>query len=134
MSLQNPDAMQSLADRFFGGIECADIEAVRDCYHDDVQVWLNTSGIPKNRDENLQALSGLAAKTSSRTYLDRRLSVTPEGFVQQHVLHAVHHLGPEMRLPAVLVCVVKDNRIVRIDEYFDSAPLMAWYAAIEASA
>lgn len=133
MTLQNPAQMQALADRFIGGIEQADIETVRDCYDPDVRVWLNTAGAEKNREENIQVLAGLAAKTASRTYQDRRVTPTPDGFVQQHVLHAVHLKGPELVLPAILVCTVKDNRIARLEEYFDSAPLLAWYAAIEAA-
>lgn len=134
MSLHNTaDAHAELANRFFNGIENGDVATVRDCYHPDVQVWLNTAGVAKNRDENLAVLSGLVAKTSSRRYLDRRIIVTPDGFVQQHVLNAEHLKGPVLNLPAALVCAVKDSRIVRIDEYFDSAHLLAWYAAIEAA-
>ena len=130
----NPADMQALADRFMGGIERGDIETVRDCYDPQVRVWLNTAGVEKSRDENLDVLAGLIAKTSARAYLERKVTPTPEGFVQTHVLHATHLSGPVLDLPAVLVCTVQNNRIVRLQEYFDSAPLMAWYAAIEAAA
>ena len=134
MTTQNLKEIQTLADRFIGGIEQGDIATVRDCYDPQVRVWLNTNGIEKTREENLEILSGLVAKTSSRQYLNRTITPTATGYVQTHVLHAVHLKGPVLDLPAALICTVENARIVRLQEYFDSAPLMAWYAAIEAAA
>ena len=133
MSNDHNKSMQAVAERFFGAIESGDIDTVRDSYHPDVRVWLNTVGIDRTRSENTEVLAGLVGKTSSRQYVDRRLAPTPDGFVQQHVLRAVHKSGPVLELPAALVCKVENDLIVRLDEYFDPAPLMAWYAAIEAA-
>ena len=47
-----------------------------------------------------------------------RLAPVPGGFVQQHVVR-----GRALVLPAVVVCQVRDGRITRLDEYFDSAQL-----------
>jgi hypothetical protein len=73
-----------------------------------------------------RTLRGLIAVTGRRQYLDRRLSVTPEGFVQQHVLVAERSGRPDLRLPACLVCTVANERITRLDEYFDSRALDVW--------
>jgi ketosteroid isomerase-like protein len=43
------------------------------------------------------------------------------GFVHQHVLSGTRKDGARLSLPACLVCEVKDGRITRLDEYFDSA-------------
>jgi ketosteroid isomerase-like protein len=48
--------------------------------------------------------------------------VFPGGFVQQHVLRGTRkHDGERLALPACIVCAVKDGKITRLDEYFDSA-------------
>ena len=47
---------------------------------------------------------------------------------------ALGFLGPVLILPAVLVCQIQDDRIIRLDEYFDSAPLIAWRAQADAAA
>lgn len=121
-------AILALADRFIEAIQKGDIDTVRVCYHPDARIWLNTAGQAVDRDGNIEVLTGFAGRTTSRIYQDRKVQVTTDGYVQQHVLHAVHVKGPLLVLPAVLVCTVKDGQIIKLDEYFDSAPLEAWRA------
>ncbi|MNH95336.1 SnoaL-like domain protein [compost metagenome] len=127
-----PDDILALADRFIEAIQAGDLEAVKDCYHPEVAVWLNTTGAAVDRAGSLAVLAGFAARTSERRYEARRVRALPDGYVQQHVLHAVHKAGPVLILPAVLVCQVRDGRIIRLEEYFDSAPLIAWRAEANA--
>ncbi len=127
-------AIRALADRFIKAIQAGDIETVKACYDPSVVVWLNTVGIGVDRQTNLDVLSGFVEKTSERRYQNRRVETFPGGYVQQHLLKATHVKGPVLELAAILVCQVKDGVIVRLDEYFDSAPLTAWYAQIKACA
>ncbi len=124
----------ALADRFIDAIQRGDIQALKDCYHPDARIWLNTFGEAVDRDSNVKTLTGFLERTSSRDYRDRKVRVTADGYVQQHVLHATHVSGPLLILPAVLICTVEDNRIIRLEEFFDSAPLQAWRAQATASA
>lgn len=127
-------AVLALADRFIEAIQAGDIETVKACYHPDVVVWLNTAGVGVDRRANLEVLAGFIGKTSERRYQNRRVQAFPGGYIQQHLLRANHVKGPVLELAAALVCQVQDGVIVRLDEYFDSAPLTAWYAQITASA
>lgn len=127
-------AVHALADRFIEAIQAGDIETVRACYHPDVVVWLNTAGVGVDRQANLQVLTGFVSKTSERRYQNRRVQAFSGGYVQQHLLKATHIKGPGLELAASLICQVQDGVIVRLDEYFDSAPLTAWYAQIAAAA
>lgn len=127
-------ASRALADRFIQAIEAGDIETVKACYDPSVIVWLNTAGVGVDRATNLEVLSGFIAKTSQRQYLDRRVQTFPGGYVQQHLLKTTHVKGPVLELAATLVCQVQYGLIVRLDEYFDSAPLTAWYAQVKACA
>jgi ketosteroid isomerase-like protein len=130
----NEGQIRALADRFMAAIEAGDIEGVKRCYHPDVVVWLNTAGKGVDRQSNLDVLAGFVGKTSDRRYENRRVRVFDGGFVQQHLLRTTHLSGPVLELAATLVCEVRDDQIVRLDEYFDSAPLTAWYAQIAAAA
>lgn len=127
-------AVLALADRFIEAIQAGDIATVKACYHPDVVVWLNTAGVGVDRQANLGVLTGFVGKTSERRYQNRRVQAFPGGYVQQHLLKATHVKGPVLELAATLVCQVQNGVIVRLDEYFDSAPLTAWYAQISASA
>jgi ketosteroid isomerase-like protein len=121
------DTAQFVA-RFFDAIEAGDIDAVAACYADDVVIWHNTDGLSSSKAENLQVLAGFVKHTPFRRYEDRRVAVFPGGFVQQHVLKSARRDGSEVALHAAIVCAVKDGRITRLDEYFDSAELAAWRA------
>nr|WP_312449299.1 nuclear transport factor 2 family protein [Brevundimonas naejangsanensis] len=140
MTATDDDRILALADRFIAAIQTGDIEAVKACYHSEAEVWLNTAGVAVNREANLAVLAAFVAKTSERRYEDRRVRILPGGpnrpggYVQQHVLHATHKAGPVLVLPAVLVCQIQDDRIIRLEEYFDSAPLIAWRAQADAAA
>ncbi|MNX21846.1 hypothetical protein D3C86_518120 [compost metagenome] len=127
-------ALRALADRFIEAIQAGDIETVKACYDPTVVVWLNTAGVGVDRQANLEVLAGFICKTSERQYQNRRVQTFPGGYVQQHLLKAIHVKGPVLELAATLICQVQDGVIIRLDEYFDSAPLTAWYAQISASA
>jgi ketosteroid isomerase-like protein len=61
-----------------------------------------------------------------RHYTRRRLEVFEGGFVEQHLLRGKLADGREVSLAACIVCKVRDGRITRLDEYFDSAELEKW--------
>jgi ketosteroid isomerase-like protein len=46
-----------VAARLFAAIEAGDIDAVRELYHPDVEVWHNTDGLAQSRDANLATLA-----------------------------------------------------------------------------
>ena len=58
---------------------------------------------------------------SERKYTRRERVVVPGGVIQQHDLDGVLPDGTKYHLPACIFFKVKDGRITRIDEYFDSA-------------
>jgi len=123
--MTQPDTV-NLAKRFFDAIEAGDIAAVGDCYAEDAVIWHNTDLLESTKSENLAVLADFVRQVPVRRYQDRRLTVTDDGFVQQHRLSCPRQDGSSRELHAVLVCQVRDGRITRLDEYFDSAQLAAW--------
>jgi len=115
------DDIRALAQRFFDAVENGDVEALRGIYAPDAIIWHNTDELETTVADNLEVLAGFVKRISERRYRDRRVQVFDGGFVQQHVLHGVRADGVAVSLPACLVCLVKDGRITRLDEYFDSA-------------
>jgi ketosteroid isomerase-like protein len=119
----------ALARSLFDAIERGDVDAVAAAYADDVVVWHNTDRQAGTKADNLKVLSGFVRGVPTRRYEERRLAATPTGFVQQHVLKATLRNGAQVELPACIVCEVRDGKITRLDEYFDSAHLAAFAAA-----
>jgi ketosteroid isomerase-like protein len=114
--------MRALAKRFFDYVEAGDVDGLVGCYAPDARIWHNTDEQEQGPDDNAKTLRGMVTRISDRVYDNRRVSVFPEGFVQQHVLRGTRsHDGVRVALPACIVCEVKDGKITRLDEYFDSA-------------
>ena len=122
--------MRAFAKRFFDCIETGDVDGLVACYAPGAEIWHNTDGLIQGPADNRATLQGLVRYFAERTYDDRRLDVFPGGFVQQHLLRATRvRDGAKVALAACIVCRVKDGRITRLDEYFDSAAVTAFTGA-----
>ncbi len=119
----------ALAKRFFDCVEAGDIDGLVACYAPDAIIWHNTDGLEQGPADNAATLRGFVAHISSRLYDERRVHAFPGGFVHQHVLRGVRRDGVAVSLPACLVCQVRDGRITRLDEYFDSAQVATFRGA-----
>lgn len=123
-----PDSIAALARRFFDALETGDADTVESIYDEKVAIWHNTDRLTVTRDDNMKVLRSFIERAPSRRYTERRLTAYPGGFVQQHVLVAKQPNGKALELPACIVCDVRGGKITRLDEYFDTEPLKAWFA------
>ena len=115
-------AMRDLAKRFFDCVEAGDVDELVACYAPDAKIWHNTDRQEQGPEDNRKTLAGMVMRIVDRVYADRRVEVFASGFVQQHVLQGTRkHDNVRVELPACIVCAVKDGKITRLDEYFDSA-------------
>ncbi|WP_260582953.1 nuclear transport factor 2 family protein [Sphingopyxis sp. PET50] len=78
--------IRAMATRFFDAIEAGDIETMRESFAPGAEIWHNTDETIVTRDQTAATLTGMVARIRGREYADRRLTVFPGGFVQQHVL------------------------------------------------
>ncbi len=115
----------AVAERLFAAIAAGDIDAVRALYAPDAVIWHNHDGIRQTPEENLTVLAWVTRHITNLRYEEVRRQPTRDGFVQQHVLRGTAPNGKAIELPACIVCTVVDGRITRLDEYFDSAHLVA---------
>jgi ketosteroid isomerase-like protein len=118
------EAVVDLADELFAAIERGDEPRLDAMFDDDIAVWRVGSRRDDDKVRALRVLHWFIDVTAERSYeiLDRQQF--PDGFVQQHILHATGRNGG---LIALRVCIVikvgANNVITRIDEYFDPADL-----------
>lgn len=124
--------IRALAKRFFDSAERGDIDTLYDCYAPGARIWHNTDELEQTRDDNAETLRGFVKRIGERTYAKRRVEVFEGGFVQQHELQGVRADGVKLRLPACVVCAVKDGKITRLDEYFDSARVAEFRKLVDA--
>ena len=117
-----------VAGQLFAAIERSDEATLNRLFDDDIAVWRVGAHRDDDKKRALKVLHWFIDVTTQRRYeiLDRQLF--PDGFVQQHILHAT---GRDGALIALRVCIViklgvspsSQPLISRIDEYFDPAEL-----------
>lgn len=113
------------ADAVFDAIESGDVDAIAAMWHDDVEVWHNTDDVTQSKAENLAVMRWMIENTASIEYRDIVRHPTDDGFVQRHVLHLGFDDGRTADLPAAIFVGLRDGKVVRIDEYLDSAHVTA---------
>ncbi|MCH2173780.1 nuclear transport factor 2 family protein [Myxococcota bacterium] len=117
----------AVARRLTECLMAGDVAGVEALYHEDVVTWRNLDGRELVKRQMLKIVSFLADAVADLKYSELRVQPTPTGYVQQHVLHGVARSGETVAAATCMVVEVREGRIVRVDEYMDSAamaPLM----------
>ena len=109
------------AGKFIAAIQAGDAAAVRDSYAPDAKIWHNNDNIEQTVEQNLKVLAWFMRKLPDRHYRIVRREALQDGFVQQHVLEATLPDGTQWKMPACVIVKMRDGKIVRLDEYLDSA-------------
>jgi ketosteroid isomerase-like protein len=113
-----------VADQLFAAIERSDEKTLRQLFDDDIAVWRVGARRDNDKERALKVLRWFIDVSTHRRYeiVDRQLF--PDGFVQQHILHATGRNGGSIALRVCIVIKLGINGLIsRIDEYFDPAEL-----------
>ena len=113
--------IDTVASRLLTAIERRDLDAVRELYSPDVEIWHNVTGKTQSRDENLALLRYFTGRVSELRYQVLAREFFPGGFVQRHVLHGKLASGELIAAPVCLVVYVSGGKIERLFEYLDPA-------------
>jgi ketosteroid isomerase-like protein len=108
-----------------------DVEKFATVLHDDFVMWYNFDPVERTRDAFIATLKSAHAIFDNQRNDDLRITLTEEGFVLQATMRGVLD-GKEIASPYCLVAQIKDGKVVRGDEYFDTAQLPKRLAVREA--
>ena len=117
------EALNRIADRFFGAVEKGDVETVKEIYSPDARIWHNFDNYASTREENLGVLKWVGNHVENFRFEEVRRSYLPGAFLQQHVIRGKDEAGNEINCPAILKVDVKGDNITRIEEYFDASQM-----------
>lgn len=111
-----------LLDRIIAAAEAGEPADLLDIYDDGAVIWHNTDNREKSVYGNMKMISTWDEYVTDRKYTDRRIHIFDGGVVQQHVVRGTQRgTGEQIALHACVVVAVQDGKIVRLDEYIDSA-------------
>ena len=117
------EALNRVADRFFGAVEKGDVDTVKEIYSPDARIWHNFDNYASTREENLGVLKWVGNHVENFRFEEVRRSYLPGAFLQQHVIRGRDEAGNEINCPAILKVDVKGDNITRIEEYFDASQM-----------
>src|SRR5262245_16074255 len=122
------DETEAIASAFFAAIERGDLDAVRELYSPQAEIWHNVTGQIQTREENLALLKYFTGRVSERRYEVLAREFFRGGFVQRHILHGKLASGASIDAPVCLVVYVASGRIERLFEYLDPASVRDAFA------
>jgi ketosteroid isomerase-like protein len=110
----------ALAERLARASARGDNEEIARCYAPDARIWRNFDGQEQTIEDMFKVSRWINKKLTNRVYKVQRREAIPGGYVQQHVMTGTLANGDIFELPAMLVALVEDGRITRVEEYLDS--------------
>jgi ketosteroid isomerase-like protein len=114
----------SVVNTLLAAIEKGDMDEVRRCFAPGALAWHNFDETEKDVDATAAILGNLCARSTSRSYEDRRVTTVGSQAFLQHTLTAALHSGGRFRMPAMMRLEINsDGLVARIEEYFDSRVL-----------
>lgn len=112
----------AVAQDFFTAISAGDQARVRDIYADDVVVWHNTDKAEKGKAASMATIEWLFDNIADFHYVDVKNIAIPGGVLRQHTCKGVvKATGQKIDLAVAVMAYVRDGKIVRLEEYLDSA-------------
>ena len=119
---------EALADRYFDALERGDAAALAVLYHPDLRFAIASGGVVRDRDGALAAFAQLRSVVRTIEIDERDRQLTDTGFVSQQVRSAALVDGSTVSVPVCVVVALRDELIVRVDEYFDPAAVGSLHA------
>lgn len=113
----------ALCDRFFDAIEQKDPKTLEGCYAPEAVIWHSHDCRYQPREANLAMLEEGMKRHKKMRFRDRRVHVFEAGFVQQHTLFVTYANDFVGEMDVCFVAFVRDGRISRAYEYFDTGQL-----------
>ncbi len=98
------------------------VEKFATVLHDDFVMWYNFDPNDRTRDEFIETLKSAHSIFENQVNENTRITLTDDGFVLQATLRGVLD-GKEIASPYCLVAKIKDGKVIRGDEYFDTGQL-----------
>ena len=117
-----------IASELFAAIEQGDLDAVRELYSPQVEIWHNVTNRSQTREENLALLKYFTGRVSELRYEVLARDFFHGGFVQRHILHGKLKSGDVIAAPVCLVVYVSAGKIARLFEYLDPATVRGAFA------
>jgi ketosteroid isomerase-like protein len=119
--IEGEEQIRRVAARHTQAMAARDFAEIEQVYAPDATIWHNTDRRTLNVADHVASYARNTSAIARIEYADVRLSVFSGGYLQQHVITAHLRDGRSFEIACCVVARVRDDRIVRLEEYLDSA-------------
>jgi ketosteroid isomerase-like protein len=119
---QDPEESRRLAQFWATVSEEHNVEKFATVLHDDFVMWYNFDPQDRTREEFIETLKSAHAMFENQKNEDLKITLTEDGFVLQATMTGILD-GQQISSPYCMIAKVKDGKVIRGDEYFDTAKL-----------
>lgn len=98
------------------------VEKFQTVLHDDFVMWYNFDPNERSRQEFIDTLKAAHAMFENQKNEDRKITLTEDGFVLQATMTGILD-GTPIASHYCFIAKIKDGKIIRGDEYFDTSQL-----------
>jgi ketosteroid isomerase-like protein len=118
---ETPAAMRALALRLINAAETGDLADLADLFDREAVIWHNTDNCTLSMADNMSIVNTFSRTVPRRHYADVRINPFAGGYIQQHRWVCETVAGEKFSVSACAIMHVRNGKIVRVEEYFDSA-------------
>jgi ketosteroid isomerase-like protein len=118
------DLATRISAAFVQAIESNDDACLAALFDPAATTWHNFDRVSRTLTEMVAGYREFSKTFSRIRITDVVVHATVKGLVEQHIFNATHiETGLEIRMPCCLVLELRNNLIIKIEEYMDPAPL-----------
>ncbi len=119
------EAIGTLAHALVVVAEAGNTEAIAKFYAPRATLWHNITGVSRLISDHLASVPQLRSNIENRRWIDLQITPFADGYVQQWRITADMPDGSTHYMPICMICRVEDGKIVKREDYFDTAQLAA---------
>jgi ketosteroid isomerase-like protein len=117
------DEIRDIARRYNEATNANDLATMAELTAPGAVVWHNFDDTEVNSEASAKTVAWLFRTVSDLTWTERALSITEHGWVRQTLMTGNAPGGPLSAHTCVVITLDDDGRIVRTEEYLDTAQL-----------
>jgi ketosteroid isomerase-like protein len=123
-------SVTEVADAFFRAIEQSDVNALTRFYDDELKAWHNFDGVTQTKAQNIELLATVLKHTRRIEYVVHERIVLGDRIAQRHQMNVETVSGKSFTMPVAFFLTIREGKIVRMEEYIDSAQLNPLFAEV----
>ena len=113
----------NIVSRMFDSVESGEMDSFKSCFAEGAMIWLNISGVDNTVDDTSAHLVEMLKGFKSFRYTERESFQSGSSIFVKYAVVISPIEGKEIAIPTISHIRMSNEKITRVEEYFDSGAL-----------